>query len=75
MFPISYFVYSINYFICLLTTRRTNQIGGYNYVSASLGFTITTLSQAPPSHKVSHKSLATMHYLYIVTNTVCDNAI
>ena len=30
MFPVSYFVYSVNYLVCLLITIRTNQVGAYN---------------------------------------------
>ena len=44
MFPISYFVFSVNYLVCLL---MTNHIGGYNTMHVCLWFTITTT--CPPA--------------------------
>ena len=51
MFFINYFVYDVNYLVCLLITTRTNQIGKYNTYCMlvwDLWFTIISCSQAPP---------------------------
>ena len=51
--PLISLVYSVNYLICLLITRRTYQVGDNAWRIQDLWFTITTpvLTLCPQSHR------------------------